>query len=81
MAKLLQIHNFTAIFSMLSFLPRPAHSLDQILLCNLLPTREITRSDLGVNLDFGIEWDEMFREIVAADDLDARLDNRIVFPT
>lgn len=46
--------------SMFRLLPRPPNCLDEIGLGDLLPGREVTSGDLGVDLDAGVGWNEVF---------------------
>lgn len=65
---------------MLRLLPSTPNSLEKICLGDLLPAREVARSDLRVNLDARVWWNEVVGKVVPLEDRNAGLDNRVVFP-
>lgn len=65
---------------MISLLPSPSNSLSQILLNDLLPAGKVTRSDLRVDLDARVGWDQVIGNVVSLVDGDARFNDCVVFP-
>jgi len=65
---------------MLSLLPSPSDSLGQILLCDLLAAGKVTGSNLRVNLDARVGWDQVVGNIISLVDRNTRFNNRVVFP-
>lgn len=65
---------------MLGLLPRPSDGLDQVRLGDLLTTGEVTRSDLGVDLDSRVWRDQVVWNVVSFENGDARVDDGVVFP-
>ena len=46
--------------SMVGLLPRPANRLRQVRLSDLLPARKVSRSDLRIDLDARVGWEQVF---------------------
>ena len=65
---------------MISFLPSPPDSLGQILLCDLLAAGKVTGSNLRVNLDARVGWDQVVGNVVSLVDGNTRFNDRVVFP-
>lgn len=73
-------HIVQSEYLMLRLFPCPTNSLDQVFLCDSLATCEVPSSNLGINLDARIWWDEMVWNVVALENRNPRLDNGVVFP-
>ena len=65
---------------MLGLLPSPTDSLHEVGLCDLFTAREVSSSNLRVDLYARIRWEEMVWDIVSLVNGDARLDDGVVFP-
>ena len=65
---------------MISLLPSPSDGLCQILLCDLFAAGKVTGSNLRVNLDARVGWDQVVGNIVSLVDGNTRFNNRVVFP-
>ena len=65
---------------MVRLLPSPSNRLHKIRLRDLLPAREVARSDLGVDLDARVGWDEVLWDIVPFQNRDAGFYYSVVFP-
>ena len=63
---------------MLRLLPSPPHSLNQLLLRHLLPTRKIPRRNLRINLHPRIRRNQMCRNIISLQDGDTTLHDGVV---
>ena len=65
---------------MLRLFPCPPDSFDQVFLCDSLATRKVPSSNLSINLDARVWWDEVVGDVVSFEDWDARLYNGVIFP-
>ena len=65
---------------MFRFFPRPSNSLEQVCLRDLLTAREVSSGNLGVDFDTRVGRDEVVWDVIALEDRDARVHDRIVFP-
>ena len=73
-------YRVTWLALVLGLLPSPTNGLHEIGLCNLFTAREVSSSNLRVDLHARIRWEEMVWDIVSLVNGDARLDDGVVFP-
>jgi len=75
-----KIHLRDTIRSVVRLLPTTTNRFRKITLCDLLAACEVTSSDLGVNLDAAVRWDEMVGDVVALVNWNAGLHDSVVLP-